>query len=139
MSVSAFPYGTMSGEQITAEDESVFDVAISPADARAGIQYETDGETLGRKNGGNTSLTDWVTPTSAASGSYEVRCNATGDALKSGSAALNTWLALSTQRHWEIEVTGIGVKSATLTVDFRKNGGSIIKTVTITLNAEVEV
>lgn len=138
MSVSAFPYGTFGPHgRITAINESVFESRVSPLDARAGVQYETDGDTTARKNTGDAALTAWLTPSFGAPGTYEIRCNNVGDALKAGSDSLNTWLALSTQRHWEIEETGTGTKAATLTIDFRKGTGPIIKTVTVTLDIEV--
>lgn len=138
--VSVFPRGILGSLFISAVDEIVNDFASGSGSASAGVNYQNDGDTIGtRTSGANLTLTDWLTPKSAAPGGYEIRATQnSGDALTGASSALNTWLALTSGRLWEIEQVGNGTKDADLTIDFRLSGGNIIKSVNVQLGAEVE-
>lgn len=138
MSVSSHPHPP--GEYIDARNESVTDSAIFPNDARAGIQYETDGDTTALRNAGNINLTDWLNPKTAAPGDYQIRATLNSGSLEATlSNSTGVWLALTSTRRWQCQVTGTGIQTADLTIDFRLGTGAILKSVNVDLEATVEV
>lgn len=87
---------------------------------------------------GTTHDTNWVTPTTAASG-YEVRATLVSGNTPIG-PALNTWLACTSDRIWYLDLTGFGQYSCTLTIDIRDTATSTIRdTATITLFVKIGV
>jgi hypothetical protein len=70
-----------------------------------------------------TRLYDWCVPASQAS-NYEVYATVVSGSLSGGSAATDTWLALSTTRTWFVSTTS--VLSAELNVGIRRIGTTTI-------------
>lgn len=117
------------------------DFDTSPGAAQTDFLLTTAGaERIERTNDGNISLGDWVNPPVLAPGDYEVRCTATGDALRSGSSATGTWLALTTNRWWGIRRTAFGTSSAGLTIEIRKaSGATLISNGPFTIRATIDI
>lgn len=87
---------------------------------------------------GTTHDTNWVTPTTAASG-YEVRATLVTGNTPIG-PALNTWHACTSDRIWYLDLTGFGQYSCTLTIDIRDTATSTIRdTATVTLFVKIGV
>jgi len=84
--------------------------------------------------GSYADVEDWITPTSAASGAYEVKATLNSGALTTGTTG--SWLALSSTREWTVE-TSIGVVDANLTIEIRR-GSTVLDSATVTLSAQVE-
>jgi hypothetical protein len=110
---------------ITVSGESVFTgVHVAPDTGTAFIRFNTNGTVDSIIDGVTTQVdasTDWIIPNGAASGSYEISCHQnSGDAV-TGSAALDTWLALSSARQWGFSPTAVNV-TANLTISIRKDG-----------------
>lgn len=115
----------------------------STANRWAGVRINTDG-TVDRRGGtsGNyvqiDSGTDWIIPNGSASSDFEVYCtvnSSSGSGLDAGSAATDTWLALSTNREWFCSRTTVGTDSANLTISIRYNGGATLDSGTYALTA----
>lgn len=100
------------------------------------LAFESDGDIAATTtSSGSTDAGDWIAPKAAAPGSYEVLLHQdSGDALDGGSAALDTWLALSSTRTITMTQTGAGVKSASFTVSIRL-GSTTLSSGTFTLSA----
>lgn len=93
------------------------------SDARIASTTTLDGYNL---------LGDWVSPNSAAPGSYEVRADIVSGSV-TGSAT-GSWLALTSSRTWTIQLLGEGFFSAILTVSIRLSGVTLASC-TVTLEA----
>ena len=123
---------TLSGASVT----HVFDGVTY-----AGVRINSDGTVDQRKNSTYTQLssgTDWIIPNSAASGdTYEVYATKTGDTLDASSAALSTWINVSTNPQWTIADTTAddGADTATVTIQIRKNGGAAVDSGVYNLSA----
>ena len=93
-----------------------------------GVKYETDGEFFAR-TGATTAYVDtgsWLTPESKATGGgYEIRATLNSGTLATGTTG--TWLALTSDRAWTVDQ----YDTANLTIDIRKNGGSVLSTGTV--------
>lgn len=105
----------LSGESVTHND---------PGIAKAGIVFRADG-TVDKATGVGVytqidNLTDWIQPNGAASGSYEVRCTGrTGDVWTGSAAADESWIAISTDREWNLTETGGGILGNNCTFEIR--------------------
>lgn len=78
---------------------------------------------------------DWVSPKSAAPGTYEVQADViygsvTGDATGS-------WLALTSTRIWTLSLVGSGSEAAGLTISIRL-GATVLATCTVDLEVYVD-
>jgi len=96
------------------------------APAQSGFRFNSDGTVDENESGSYSqidSATDWIIPNAVdGKGSYEIRAvQNSGDALDAGSDALNTWLALSTDREW-FGLGGSPEFDMNLTVDIRLAG-----------------
>jgi hypothetical protein len=114
---------------VTVSGESVFtDVHVSPDPGTAFVRFNTNGTVDSLVDGVTTQIdasTDWIIPNSAASGLYEIMAHQnSGDAV-TPSAALDTWLALSSSRQWGFSSTALNV-TANLTISIRFNGGATL-------------
>lgn len=73
---------------------------------------------------GTTNGTNWVTPTSAA-GNYEARATKVSGVNPAG--VLNTWVSLSSDRYWSLNLTGGGQESCVLTIEIRDTATGTIR------------
>lgn len=90
-----------------------------------GVKYEVDGDFMARTGATTTYVDngDWCAPKIKAPGAgYEIRATLDAGTLKSGTTG--SWLALTSDRTWTVDQ----YNTADLTVDIRRNGGSILST-----------
>jgi hypothetical protein len=127
--------GTIGGARVSITNQGVSDVQPSPNPAFAGYRLTSSGEAQTDTNDTPswTRVEDWIRPTSAAPGSYEVRATLNSGTLTSGTTG--SWLALSTTREWTVERTLNGISSANLTIEIRR-GTTVLDSATVTLTAE---
>lgn len=126
--------GTIGGARVSITDQGVSDVQPSPGTAFAGYRLTSSGEAQTDTNSSSwTRVEDWIRPTSAAPGSYEVRATLNSGTLTSGTTG--SWLALSTTPEWTVERTLNGISSASLTIEIRR-GTTVLDSATVTLTAE---
>lgn len=83
---------------------------------------------------GTLDLGDWVSPKSAAPGSYEARADVVFGSVTG--ASTGAWLALTSTRTWTLANTDPGFDGARLTVSIRL-GGTTLTTATIDLQTQV--
>ena len=90
--------------------------------------------TNGGANDGLTNGTNWVTPTSSAS-LYEVRATkVSGDAFQPTGSDLGVWLPCTSNREWQLLLSGIGRFDCVLTIEIRDAATQTIQdTATITM------
>jgi hypothetical protein len=125
--------GTIGGARVSITNQGVSDVQPTPGTAFAGYRLTTTGK-VQTSAGSYADVEDWITPTSAASGAYEVKATLNSGALTTGTTG--SWLALSSTREWTVE-TSIGVVDANLTIEIRR-GSTVLDSATVTLSAQVE-
>lgn len=125
--------GTFGGPRVAITDQSPSGFAFSPGTAFAGYKLTTAGK-VQTSAGSYADVEDWITPTSAASGSYEARATLNSGTLTSGTTG--SWLALSSTREWTVEAS-VGMADASLTIEIRR-GSTVLDSATVTLSAQVE-
>ena len=132
-------YGT-SNVVVALNAQNIFRLSISPSDAYARYQLDSDGKVY--KFTGTTAsvpttfVENWVSPNSAA-GDYECFATLNSGSLQTGTTG--SWLALTSDRLWGTAVTGIGTQSASVTITIRKVGTTTnLASATITFEATVE-
>lgn len=112
------------------------------AAASASLTFQTDGDRIATTiAGGAVDEGDWITPKDAAA-AFNAQCtirahidSESGVGLDdAGSSAVDSDLALSTERAWSVNQSGAGTASATLTFTIKYNGVTI-HTVQRTLTA----
>ena len=96
--------------------------------------------TLGGQSDGTTNGSNWITPTSSAS-LYEVRATkVSGDAFQPTGSALGTWLACTSNRQWQLLLTGLGRFDCVLTIEIRDAATQTVRdTATITMMTKNQV
>jgi hypothetical protein len=99
-----------------------------------GIQFTTGGDINKVDTVGTTDLDDWVSPKAFAPGAYTIRAHQVSGTAVSGSA-LDTDLASSSNREWDLLQVGAGTVSAVLTLTLKDGGGNTLKTGNVTLQA----
>lgn len=85
---------------------------------------------------GALDIGDWISPKSAAPGSYEVRADVVFGSVTG--ASTGTWLALTSSRSWSLTRSDPGYAGARLTVSIRL-GGTTLTTATIDLSVQVSI
>lgn len=97
----------------------------------ASFALESDGDIA--VNGSDVG--DWLDPKASAPSLYEVRATIVSGSLTSGTAG--SWLALSTTRTWtRTDPANDGITEiCVLTIEIRYNGGPVLATSTVTLEA----
>ena len=78
---------------------------------------------------------DWVSPKSAAPGSYEAKADVIYGSV-TGSAT-GSWLALTSDRTWTLSLVGAGSEAAGLTISIRL-GATVLATCTVDLEVYVD-
>lgn len=139
MSIILAAFSLGSSADVTLSGEAVFDA--DSGGASAGIYFRSDG-TVDKKEGINVtqidSATDWIIPNGAASSSYEVRCtNITGDTWDTDAAAEDTWIALGSDRFWEIVRSIPGGYVLTCDFEIRLSGGAALASTEYTFELNV--
>jgi hypothetical protein len=113
----------------------VFNTTGTPDASIVSISFESDGDII--TNGFSiVDAGDWISPKSAAPGSYEIRAT-----LNSGDTPVGTlgsWLALTSTRTWSLTKPGniAGFRECELTVEIRL-GATVLDSTIVTLSAEV--
>ncbi len=122
-------------------DTTVFNGRLTPLNATAGVQVNTDGVLYNLQAASYTSEFTWLTSSGTPSSSYWVRWTNTSGTLSSGTAG--SWLQLNSTREFSVTFTddGGGSKSCTGTLEIAADSGgaSVLATATITLTATVTV
>ena len=124
-------------------NDTVWDLAISPTDAFAGIRVHSDGTVDNRTNvsANYTNQYTWLTGAGSTNADYEVRWTTTAGTLSAGTAG--TWMVLSTSREFTRNETrnGFFSSSCTGTLEIRMAASpfTVLATATITLQADVEI
>ena len=125
---------------------SAFTTSGNPVTATAGVRLQTDG-TLQTSEGTGTGSSyadkaagQWYIsePSSGIGAGFEVRVTINSGSLDAGDA-INTWIALSTERTWGTsETSDNGSTSANLTLEIRRAGGAtVLRSATFTIQATV--
>lgn len=118
---------------VTAPSVDITPLRIDPTNASAAFRIDSDAHWYSSNNT-STPATDqglWVNP-SSFSADYEVRVTRTGGsetAFTSG-PALNTWLALTSDREWRLTQTTIGSKNILFTIEIRRASDSVVVSTT---------
>jgi hypothetical protein len=127
----AGPGGGGGGNVVALADQAVSDINSSIAEAFYSLESTGRVITFTTIDGINP-VGDWISPTSAAPGSYEVRADVVVGTV-SGSTT-GSWLALSSSRQWNVQRLTSGFASATLTISIRL-AGVTLATCTVSLEA----
>lgn len=115
---------------ITLTDGSFAKVSGAETTYFAGIQIMGDGTFLEINGGSNTdtvqhaATTDWIIPNIASTRGFHVQCVPSGSSVDGGSAAINTWLAVSTDPKWFYSDGGGQPKTGTWDINISDDGGS---------------
>lgn len=128
--------GGASAVTITLSAQSIF-AFNSFGTASAAYQLKSDGTANYSQNGGGyIFLENWCVPGAQAT-NYECYVTVVAGALSVGSAATDTWLALSSSRVWQVSRPTLGVNDAIINIGIRRAGTStILASADITLEAE---
>jgi hypothetical protein len=126
-------YGKSAGATVNFND-AVVTAAGVPAQS-AGYRIDANGFVYQVVNGVDTSLGQWVTPTSAA-GNYEVFATVTSGSVSSGTTG--SWVATSGSPLWtRVAVISGTINIVELVMDVRATGtGTVLDSWSITLEAE---
>ena len=126
-------YGKSAGATVNFNDASVTAAGV-PAQS-AGYRIDANGFVYQVINGADTSLGQWVTPTSAA-GNYEVFATVSSGSVSSGTTG--SWVATSGSPLWtRVAVISGTINTVILSMQVRATGtGTVLDTWTVTLEAE---
>lgn len=121
-------------------NQSIF--AGGASSASAGIRIDSDGNVYQVVNGSSTQLaaaTNWVRPNSEA-GNYSARLVVlSGNSPGVGSAAVNTYLALTSDRLWQLSVnSSFEIEQASWRIDIAETGatGTVLASATFTMEVD---
>jgi len=127
-------------------DRSVSAGATLPNNATAELEFNTDGglnTVVDNGTGGvvTSNFPEWYGFHYAAGWSagthYEIRCTVqSGSAPSSGSAAIDTWLALTSAREWLLFRSSLGSSSGTWLIEIRPTNGAVVASATYTMLAQ---
>lgn len=114
---------------------SVADTNFGGGSAQATITLVTGGTfTSAGINVGTVDSGNWVTPTTLAPGSYTIRAHLNSGDTPAGSA-LDSDLALTSNRSWNVSVPSSGSSTAVLALTLKDGGGNTVATATTTITA----
>lgn len=111
-------------------DVSTAIAAVTTLAMNSAGTYSIAGNTSGVLQSGN-----WVTPTAFAPGAYTIRVHQNSGTAVTGSA-LDTDLALSSNRTWTLTEAAVGTLTANLTLTLKDGGGNTVKTATFDITAQ---
>jgi hypothetical protein len=109
--------GMASAAVVSFTTGAVSDFQLSPGSAAAEVTFTNTGTYTGSGNVQGFSG-NWITPTSAAGNSYEIRMTVNSGSTPTGSATAS-WLALGTTRTWDLSQSGVGATTGNVTVEIR--------------------
>lgn len=99
-----------------------------------GIQFTTGGDINKVDTVGSTDLDDWISPKALANSGYTIRAHqVSGTAV--GGSALDSDLALSANREWDLLKVGAGTVSAVITLTLKDVNGNTLKSGDVSLQA----
>jgi hypothetical protein len=125
-------YGKSAGATVNFIDVSV--IATSSGGASAGYRVNPNGFDYQSVNGTFTSLSQWVTPTSAG-GNYEILATIVSGSVSSGT--IGSWVATSGTPLWVRSQPTVGTSIVELSMQVRATGtGTVLDTWSVTLEAE---
>ena len=116
-----------SGRTVTLAGGSYSDTEFDPGTAICGIRLAADGTATNvRLSQGNQAISsEWARPLDAGNGAlYEARVTVTSGTLTNGTTG--SWLALSSQRDWDVERSTVGSKACTFTLEIRRVSDSVV-------------
>lgn len=113
----------------TVSDVSTGVAAVATLNMNSNGTFSCIGNTLGTTQSGN-----WVTPTVLAPGTYTIRLHVDSGTSPAGSA-LDSDLALSSSRSWNLTEAILGTLSSTCTITLKDGGGTTLVTGTVTFTA----
>lgn len=135
ISVSKF-YGT-TAVSLALSDVFVTATRVASGTAVALYELRSTGDIFRTVNTTSTDIGDWITPKSAASAGYEVYATLNSGSLTGGTTG--SWLALSSNRSWNVNQSTTGIKTAVIGLQIRKTGTTtVLASATITLEANWE-
>ena len=126
MSILLAYYSAMGGPKVAISGQTL--VAVSGVPANIYYQLSTDGDVDIRDQTRTLAIEQWIAPASAAPGSYECRATLNSGAISTGTTG--TWLALTTNRAWQLITDG----SANLTIEIRNAAGTVLSSATVTMS-----
>ena len=137
MGMMSMLLGGAEGSPITIGDQTVQDITGGGASANAEYRLGADGVIYTRTGtGAYTSIGNWCTPTSLASG-FEVYATPTTGTPSFGTTG--SWLALASAQTWAVSASIGSSKFCTLTIDIRRTGSStVLDSATISLEADAQ-
>lgn len=120
------------GTVVSLADQSIFDG--NSGGASAGYNLLSTGGILSETSFlGPLPIGEWISPTSAAPGLYEVKAEILSGSGVSGT--IGSWLALTSNRQWSVGLGAPGYASAVIEISIRLSG-VVLTTCTVTLTAE---
>jgi hypothetical protein len=128
--------------KVTLSGETIQDGVLDPANATAGIRFNTDGtidKLVGVTYTQIDSATDWIIPNGQASIDFDVRFTAPTGTWTSEAAAVNTWIDLGTNREWYVQQTSPGTNSITCTFEIRDKAGTTVGSGVYLCDATVDI
>lgn len=117
----------MQGLVVTLAGGSYTDTELDPGTAICGIRLAADGTATNVRNAqGNQAISgEWARPIDAGNGAlYEARVTVTSGTLTNGTTG--SWLALSSQRDWDVQRSTVGSKACTFTLEIRRVSDSVV-------------
>lgn len=125
----------IAGAAITLKNDAVSASAVSPANAGGQITVSSSGNVTDSPGGLSYS---WLRGANAAN--YEIRATVQSNAglTTSGStSAFGSFLNLGTTRSWNAVRTSVGTGTATVLLEIRPVGGSVIASATVNFTCDV--
>jgi hypothetical protein len=132
--------GSGDGDTAHLENDSAYGFIESPSEATAFVRFDSDGGVYNVEQGVSTLQYTWRTGPNAAS-EYSVRYTSVGggDALTTEAAAINTWIALSTDRTYGYSASAT-TRTGTVTFEIKANGsGLVLATCAVGITAESSI
>ena len=119
---------------VSLTNQNLVGPSIAPVQATSGYRLGSTGDVSENRNASYLDIGDWVSPKSAAPGTYECRVTVTSGTLSTGTAG--SWLALTSNREWTVFRNTSGSKACTFTVEIRQ-GVTTLASCTVTITASV--
>lgn len=123
--------GGATPDRLLVSNASLSDAATAPDGAAVFYELRASGQ-LSTSSG---ILAPWIDPVYRA-GDYEARASLLAGSVPAGT--LNVWLPLSANRSWSLSRTLPGGDNCTLQIEFRPAGGALARTITVTMQIDVE-
>jgi hypothetical protein len=113
----------------------IADDQIQPSAALASYALDNSGDIRQSTTGAtNVDIGDWVTPKSAAPGTFQCRATLVSGSIPT-TGTMNTWEALTTARSWSRQQNTNGTSTSVILVEIRDGTGPTLASANITLRA----